>query len=478
MDHNSLVHGVAVLEECERADLFSSELESKISHLVCNLCHQSCPHLQAWRLHCLTDHSDVPGYSPTLLSTGLGPGPGLGVECPECGRMFSSEEEMNSHLFSQMRSVRLVCGQCEGHWPDLESHLLSHHAEDTACSICHLEVQDLLDHHHQQHQGFASVIAETEERCAGDGETLHCFQTVLATKVRFLATEVKPEESVKREPELEVSSVVNPDQESLPKITHVTGSYPQNESKISSEEERNSYNEICYERLHSSSDRRKTGLGRNCCEICGFVPYTKNKYREKQDHMAKSHFKERIDGLLPSGSPYSCPDPECQYRGKDKQDVQRHYTGKHNILKMWVDSFLREQAGLLTSNLKQQTDQLAGRKSEWEMTFQEMELIAIQKEKNRKMRGKKRSFIDEIRSEIDLSNSCISISKVSGKSILDSSVESPPSISLIRIKKDFSVDSRVSSSCPDQSTLSDNHDCRQGPPLKKKKRPPPPLIPL
>ena len=444
MDLPGMVHGVAVLEECDRADLFSSELESRISYLVCNLCQESCPHLQAWRLHCVTDHSTVPGYCPTILSSGLGTArqERAGVECPECGVMFSSEEEMSSHLLSQTRTVRLVCGQCGAHWPDLESHLLSHHAQDTTCSICREEVQDLLEHHHTTHQGFASVIAETEVRCAGDGETLEYFQTVLATKVRFLATEVKPEDSLKREVEVEVT----PQQESLPKITHITGSYPQNESKISSEEERNSYNVQCYERLHTSSDHWKVGLGRNCCEICGFVPYTKNKYREKQDHMAKSHFKERIDSLLPTGSPYQCPDPECQYRGKDKQDIQRHYTGKHNILKMWVDSFLREQASLLGSsqNNKQHASRLGGKKSEWEMTFQEMESIAIQKEEKRK--EKKRSLVDEIKSEIDLSNSCISISKVTSDSTPVSPLETPPSISLIRIKKDFSCSDPAQSS--------------------------------
>ena len=40
------------------------------------------------------------------------------------------------------------------------------------------------------------------------------------------------------------------------------------------------------------------------CELCGFEPKTKNKYREKQDHLTKQHFKERIDALLPLTSPY------------------------------------------------------------------------------------------------------------------------------------------------------------------------------
>merc|ERR1719334_3017259 len=107
------------------------------------------------------------------------------------------------------------------------------------------------------------------------------------------------------------------------------------------EEERWQYNVKVYQKFKQSG----TGLLRNECEICGFVPYTKNKYREKQDHLAKFHFKERIDEVLPTSRPYICPDVDCTYLGKDKQDILRHYTGKHNILKMWVDTFIREQNG-------------------------------------------------------------------------------------------------------------------------------------
>ena len=74
---------------------------------------------------------------------------------------------------------------------------------------------------------------------------------------------------------------------------------------ISTEEERDLYNADCYRQLVA---RQRAGEGRpgrsNNCDICGFEPYTKNKYREKQDHLTKQHFKERIDALLPLTSPY------------------------------------------------------------------------------------------------------------------------------------------------------------------------------
>ena len=157
---------------------------------------------------------------------------------------------------------------------------------------------------------------------------------------------------------------------------------------ITTVEEREAYNIKCYQRLQqthmSKFDLSKT----NNCDICGFEPYTKNKYREKQDHLTKQHFRERIERLLPLISPYICPDNECQYVGKDKQDIQRHYTGKHNILKMWVDEFLREQAeaqylpplvtrgglntGLGTKRLRPGP----------ELTFRQMEQIAIQQQQD------------------------------------------------------------------------------------------------
>ena len=74
------------------------------------------------------------------------------------------------------------------------------------------------------------------------------------------------------------------------------------------------------------------------CELCGFEPKTKNKYREKQDHLVMKHFKEKIDKIFPHCRPYACPAEDCVFAGKDKQALLRHYTGKHGIL----DKYLRE----------------------------------------------------------------------------------------------------------------------------------------
>jgi hypothetical protein len=79
------------------------------------------------------------------------------------------------------------------------------------------------------------------------------------------------------------------------------------------------------------------------CELCGFEPKTKNKYREKQDHLVMKHFKEKIDKIFPHCRPYSCPTQDCTFTGKDKQALLRHYTGKHGILEKYLREALAEK---------------------------------------------------------------------------------------------------------------------------------------
>jgi len=93
------------------------------------------------------------------------------------------------------------------------------------------------------------------------------------------------------------------------------------------------------------------------CELCGFEPKTKNKYREKQDHLVMKHFKERIDKIFPHCRPYSCPNTECTFEGKDKQALLRHYTGKHGVLEL----YLRE--ALLARGINYHLSDSAKRKS-------------------------------------------------------------------------------------------------------------------
>ena len=70
------------------------------------------------------------------------------------------------------------------------------------------------------------------------------------------------------------------------------------------------------------------------CELCGFEPKTKNKSRERQDHLAMKHYRERIQADLTASTNFSCP--LCEYVGKDKQTIYRHYTGKHKVVEQYL----------------------------------------------------------------------------------------------------------------------------------------------
>ncbi len=84
----------------------------------------------------------------------------------------------------------------------------------------------------------------------------------------------------------------------------------------------------------SSQDRRNTGRP---CEICGYEPKTKNKSRERQDHLAMKHYRQRIEeDLKDVTSNYKCP--ICEYVGKDKQTIYRHYTGKHKVVESYLQA--------------------------------------------------------------------------------------------------------------------------------------------
>ena len=93
--------------------------------------------------------------------------------------------------------------------------------------------------------------------------------------------------------------------------------------------------------------------GYTTCELCGYVPTTKNKYREKQDHLARVHFKDKIDKVVPKCRPYNCPESDCLYVGKDNQSILRHFTGKHDILKKWLKEALSTKEMVNSSDIIQ-----------------------------------------------------------------------------------------------------------------------------
>ena len=78
------------------------------------------------------------------------------------------------------------------------------------------------------------------------------------------------------------------------------------------------------------------------CELCGFEPKTKNKYREKQDHLINKHFKFEFENFIPQSSPFKCPIENCFVVGRDRQEIQRHIC-KHGVLEKFMKVALKEQ---------------------------------------------------------------------------------------------------------------------------------------
>ena len=57
-----LIHGKAILKNLDRSDLFSQELDRKLTSVVCNVCLAPSRDLASWRQHCVSKHAALPGY--------------------------------------------------------------------------------------------------------------------------------------------------------------------------------------------------------------------------------------------------------------------------------------------------------------------------------------------------------------------------------------------------------------------------------
>ena len=76
-------------------------------------------------------------------------------------------------------------------------------------------------------------------------------------------------------------------------------------------------------RLTSGTNRWTRNQKSLTCELCGFEPRTKNKYREKQDHLVEKHSKDEIDKIIPFCSPYICPAEGNLLWGNDNSSAQK-----------------------------------------------------------------------------------------------------------------------------------------------------------
>ena len=95
------------------------------------------------------------------------------------------------------------------------------------------------------------------------------------------------------------------------------------------------------------------------CEICGYIPGTKdkNQQRDRKSHLYQEHYRQRIDLELEAtflAGSKKCP--LCDFFGKGKYELTRHYNDSHKIAEKHLSDDInngRINAGrIIASNVK------------------------------------------------------------------------------------------------------------------------------
>ena len=339
MENQAAVHGTAELSSGNREDLFQPYVADELVNIVCGGCGLTCADHASWEEHVrvMTVREDEEHASlftvqistnvEKITSDNFRESIFKKFNCPECGRFFKTEDERDAHRMCVSTSVKLICPQCGSLAPDMELHLATH-GHDVQCGECGDWCGHIDTHMVEAHSGYASVLAIQTASCAGDGTGIVTREIALATNARFLATEVKPVDwsdntglTEKEEPfrPYRFNKTSERDKALMPPDTLPDDFFDTQGKRI-------------WAKLPSNAHQ---------CELCGFKAITKNKYREKQDHVSKWHFAKRLETIIPQNTkkPFLCPD--CHYTGKDRQCVLRHYTGKHAVLELWTNEFLQ-----------------------------------------------------------------------------------------------------------------------------------------
>ena len=333
------VHGSAELSSGAREDLFSVFVSDHLVNIVCGGCGLACDNHGVWEEHVrdMTIKEDehhtslftvqITSNVEKLTSDNFKESSFKKFPCPECGRYFKTEEDVDCHRLCVSTSVKLVCPQCSLLVPDMEEHLVLH-GDDVQCGECGDWCGHVDTHMVEAHSGYASVLVTITDTCAGDGTARVIREIALATNARFLASEVKP---------VDWSENTNTED----KEENIR---PYRFNKASERDKALMPPDTLPDDFFDSEGKRiwvKLPSNAHQCELCGFKAITKNKYREKQDHISKWHFAKRLEMIIPQNTkkPFLCPD--CHYTGKDRQCVLRHYTGKHAVLETWTNEFLQ-----------------------------------------------------------------------------------------------------------------------------------------
>ena len=92
---------------------------------------------------------------------------------------------------------------------------------------------------------------------------------------------------------------------------------------------------------NSNNSESSIEQSKHICELCGYIPKWKNnQHHEKTDHLYNVHFKKEVDKIIPKCSPWNCPEINCSYVGKEKQNIIRHYMCTHFDLKQYLNEVL------------------------------------------------------------------------------------------------------------------------------------------
>ena len=90
----------------------------------------------------------------------------------------------------------------------------------------------------------------------------------------------------------------------------------------------------------SGLDLAEWWLNNRSCQICG-NEFKSNSFksRERQDHLAKEHYRARVERDLspffhPQTRIYHCP--LCEFKGRRQQVVYSHYILKHRVVEKYL----------------------------------------------------------------------------------------------------------------------------------------------
>merc|ERR1711976_313635 len=175
----------------------------------------------------------------------------------------------------------------------------------------------------------------------------------LKTNVRFLATEVKPvptEWSLIMDKRLDVPIKVGP-----PKV-----------NRNSERDKALKPPDILPDEFFDAEGNRiwaKMPSNAHQCELCGFKAVTKNKYREKQDHMSKWHYSKRLEAIIPETSSFKCILCKDEQNFTSRKGLTLHMEIAHQQCGKMTSELVKKNLGLSFAEIIENAQRLSVRRT-------------------------------------------------------------------------------------------------------------------